>query len=138
MNVSGKFEIITASIGAVCGYFFGGLDIMLQVFCIILILDTLSGMAKGFLNGTYESKLFRTGLLKKSGYMLAIILAVQLDKILGDIGALRGALLFCFIANEGTSIIENLGEMGVPIPEQVVNAIAVLKNKANNDSLVNK
>lgn len=65
--------------------------------------------------------------------MLAIILAVQLDKILGDTGALRGALLFCFIANESTSIVENLGEIGVPIPDAVKNAIAVLRNKSNNN-----
>lgn len=127
-------KAIIAATGAVCGYIFGGLDIILQVFCIILVLDTLSGMIKSFSNGTYESKKFRKGLWQKCSYMLAIILAVQLDKILGDIGALRGALLFCFIANEGTSIIENLGEMGVPIPDPIINAIAVLKSKYSNNS----
>lgn len=126
-------KFILALIGAACGYFLGGFDIMLQSFCIILTVDTVSGMIKGFVTGTYESKKFRKGLLKKSGYMLAIILAVQLDIILGNTGTLRGALLFCFITNEGTSVIENLGEMGIPIPAPIVNAIAVLKNKSKDD-----
>lgn len=126
-------KAIIAGLGAICGYIFGGLDLFLQAFCIILVADTVSGMIKGFATGTYQSKKFRLGLFKKCGYMLAIILAVQLDKILGDTGALRGALLFCFIANEATSIIENLGEIGVPIPEALKNAISILKNKSNNN-----
>lgn len=132
-NLKDKSEIIIALTGAACGYLFGGLDMLIQVFAIILIVDTISGMIKSYLNGTYESKLFRKGLWKKSGYMLAVILAVQLDKLMGDTGALRSALLFCFIANEGTSIIENLGEMGVPIPDTIMNAIAVLKSRGESN-----
>lgn len=124
-----KFNIIFAAIGAVIGYLFGGLDTLLEVFCIILILDTFTGMFKYYYKGEYQSKLFRKGLWKKCGYMLAVILAVQLDRLIGDTGALRSALLFCLIANEGTSIVENLGEIGVPFPETIINAIYVLKDK---------
>ncbi|WP_302569748.1 holin family protein [uncultured Clostridium sp.] len=128
-----KFNIILASIGAVTGYLFGGLDTLIEVFCIILVLDTITGMIKYYSKGEYQSKLFRQGLWKKCGYMLAIILTVQLDRLMGDSGALRTALLFCVIANEGTSIIENLGEMGVPFPDTIINAIHVLKNKSKNN-----
>ncbi len=129
-----KFNIIFAAIGAVIGYLFGGLDTLLEVFCIILILDTFTGMFKYYYKGEYQSKLFRKGLWKKCGYMLAVILAVQLDRLIGDTGALRSALLFCLIANEGTSIVENLGEIGVPFPETIINAIYVLKDKGEKNS----
>lgn len=129
-----KFNIIFAASGAVIGYLFGGLDTLLEVFCIILILDTFTGMFKYYYKGEYQSKLFRKGLWKKCGYMLAVILAVQLDRLIGDTGALRSALLFCLIANEGTSIVENLGEIGVPFPETIVNAIYVLKDKGEKNS----
>ena len=134
-----KFNIIFASTGAILGYLFGGLDTLLEVFCIILILDTFTGMFKYYYKGEYQSKLFRKGLWKKCGYMLAIILTVQLDRLMGSTGALRTAILFCLIANEGTSIIENLGELGVPFPESIINAINILKNRSenNNDELVN-
>lgn len=129
-----KFNIIFAASGAVIGYLFGGLDTLLEVFCIILILDAFTGMFKYYYKGEYQSKLFRKGLWKKCGYMLAVILAVQLDRLIGDTGALRSALLFCLIANEGTSIVENLGEIGVPFPETIVNAIYVLKDKGEKNS----
>ena len=128
-----KFNIILASIGAVTGYLFGGLDTLIEVFCIILQLDTITGMIKYYSKGEYQSKLFRQGLWKKCGYMLAIILTVQLDRLMGDYGALRTALLFCVIANEGTSVIENLGEIEVPFPDIIIKAIHVLKNKSKNN-----
>lgn len=130
-----KLKYIIAALGGVLGYLFGGLDILLEVFAMILIIDTVTGMLKNFALGTYESKKFRQGLIKKSGYMLAIILAVQLDRLMGDTGALRSALLFLLIANEGTSIIENLGEIGVPFPEPIINSIAILRNKSKDNSI---
>ena len=93
-------------------------------------------MIKSYLNGTYSSKLFRAGLLKKCGYMLAVILAVQLDKLTGNTGALRGAMLLFSVANEGTSIIENLGEIGIPFPDPIVNAIAVLRKKTEEVNVI--
>lgn len=124
-----KFTVTLSILGGMAGWLFGGLDDLLNVFVTVLIVDTVTGMIKNYSFGTYESKLFRRGLVKKSGYMLAIILAVCLDRLTGQTGVLRTALLFCFIANEGTSIIENLGELGVPFPKQVIDAIAVLKKK---------
>lgn len=130
-----KLKYIIAALGGALGYLFGGLDILLEVFAMILIIDTVTGMLKNFALGTYESKKFRQGLIKKSGYMLAIILAVQLDRLMGDTGALRSALLFLLIANEGTSVIENLGEIGVPFPEPIINSIAILRNKSKDNSI---
>lgn len=132
--MSDKMRVFISLLGGVFGYLFGGLDALLEVFAIILIIDTATGMFKHYVLGTYESKKFRQGFVKKSGYMLALILAVQLDRIMGDSGALRSALLFCFIANESASIVENLGEIGVPIPPILSKGIAILKDKAEPDS----
>jgi toxin secretion/phage lysis holin len=128
-----RVKVILSILGGITGYLFGGLDALLEAFTIILIVDTITGMSKSYYKGTYRSKKFRQGLWKKMGYMLAIILAVQLDRILGNTGTLRTALLFCFIANESTSIIENLGEMGVPIPNILARSIAILKDKSESN-----
>lgn len=132
MALDEKIGAIITFCGGVLGYFFGGLDVFLSTFAVILIIDTFTGMLKSYILGDYSSKLFRIGLLKKCGYMLAVLLAVQLDHITGDTGALRGAMILLSIANEGTSIIENLGEIGIQFPEPIVNAIAVLKKKSND------
>lgn len=129
MKLNEKFLTIVTFCGGVLGYFLGGLDHLIDAFAVILVVDTFTGMLKSCMKGTYSSKLFRTGLLKKCGYMLAVMLAVQLDNITGDSGTLRGAMIIFSIANEGASIVENLGEIGVPFPDVIVNSIAVLKKE---------
>lgn len=128
-----KIAVILSIIGGIAGWLFGGLDELLNIFITVLVVDTVTGMVKNYYFGTYASSLFRRGLIKKSGYMLAVILAVCLDRMTGQTGVLRSSLLVLFVTNEATSIVENLGEMGVPIPERVKNAIAILKKK-NKDS----
>ena len=130
INLNEESSLLLSLCGGFIGYFLGGSDALLIAFITVLVLDTISGMIKSYANGTYSSTLFRIGLLQKCGYMLAVILSVQLDKLIGDTGALRGALLLCFVANEGTSIIENLGELGIKCPAPIMNAIAVLRQKS--------
>lgn len=55
-------KVVLAATGATVGYIFGGLDLLLEAFCIILVADTIAGMVKGFATGTYQSKKFRKGL----------------------------------------------------------------------------
>lgn len=120
---------VAAVIAGVASYFLGGLDSLISVFATILIIDTATGMLKGWNNGTYESKKFRQGFIKKIGYIIGIIFAVQLDVLAGSSGILRNAVITFFIANEGMSIIENLGEMGVNFPDVLKNAVKSLKDK---------
>ncbi|MDU6306412.1 MAG: phage holin family protein [Clostridium sp.] len=42
-------------------------------------------------------------------------------------------MILFFIANEGFSVIENLGIMGVPMPPVVKNAFAAIKSKAEKN-----
>lgn len=130
-------EKISMGLGVIMGfvsYFMGGLDTLLSVFATILIVDTATGMLKAWNNGNYESKEFRKGFIKKSGYLLGIIMAVQIDKLIGDNGALRSAVLTFFIANESFSILENLGEMGVHFPKVFSNAIKSLNGEEKENS----
>lgn len=120
---------VAAIIAGVASYFLGGLDSLISVFATILIIDTATGMLKGWNNGTYESKKFRQGFIKKIGYIIGIIFAVQLDVLAGSSGILRNAVITFFIANEGMSIIENLGEMGVNFPDVLKNAVKSLRDK---------
>lgn len=128
-----KFNIAIATIGAILGHLLGGLDMLLIVFLTILVIDTCTGMIKAWGLREYSSKKFRAGFLKKTGYMIAVLVAVQIDLLLGNTGILRGACLYLFIANEGTSICENLGQMGVKLPPALIQGLEILKNKGESE-----
>ena len=129
-------EYISTVLGIFTGilaYFLGGFDYLLSVFATILIIDTITGMLKAWNLGDYQSKKFRQGFIKKSGYLLGIILAVQMDILLGDKGVLRDSVVTFFVANESFSIIENLGQMGVKFPEIFTNALKALSKEETED-----
>lgn len=129
-----QISAIAGVIGGCVAYLVGGFDSLLSVFAVILILDTAAGMIKALKNGQYESKKFRSGIVNKLSYIIGIILAVQIDILMGGTGILRDSIITFFVANEAMSIIENLGEMGVVFPQIVQNAIKSLKDKSDINS----
>ena len=83
--------------------------------------------------GSLESKAGWKGLLRKGGTLLVVLVACRLDIELGTT-YIRDAVVIAFMVNEVVSLIENVGLMGVPIPEPILNGIDILKKK----SILNK
>ena len=70
-------------------------------------------------NGEVSSNKSRKDLLKKAMFLSMILIEHWLDKInlIPDNSmSFRMLVLVFIIANEGISILENISEMGVPIP----------------------
>lgn len=126
-----------ASIGTGILYLVGGWDEALLTLVILMGVDYLTGLicALVFNNspktntGAGSSKAGFVGLLKKVGILACVVLAVQLDKLVGTDATCRTGVILFFIGNEGLSIVENLGLMGVPMPSFIKNALELLKSK---------
>lgn len=131
-----------AGIGTFLTFIFGDWDVALQCLVIAVALDYLSGVIKAFVNKELSSKIGFKGLLKKVGVFVIVALAVLIDRITGESGMVRTLVIYYFVANEGLSIVENLGEAGLPIPDVIKKALKSLKNeskgKSNDKKLSNK
>jgi len=122
--------------GAAVAALLGGWDMALQTLCVFMAIDYISGLIVAGVfkastkskSGALESRAGLKGLLRKTAMLCAVLMAYYLDRVAGT-DFVRDATCMAFIANEALSIIENMGLMGVPIPEVIVNAIDVLKSK---------
>ena len=83
-------------------------------------------------DGALESRAGWKGLCRKGVSLLVVLVACRLDMVTGST-FIRDATVIAFIANETISIVENAGLMGVPIPEVVVKAIDILKQKSDTN-----
>lgn len=127
---------ILGIVGAAITALLGGWDMALKTLCIFMAIDYVSGLIVAGVfkastkseSGALESRAGLKGLLRKMAMLYAVLMAYYLDKVAGT-DFVRDATCMGFIANEALSIIENMGLMGVPIPEVIVNAIDVLKGK---------
>lgn len=117
----------------------GGWDVTLQVLVGFMAADYITGLVVAGVfhnsgkteNGALESRAGFKGLVRKCGILLLVFLAVMLDRATGY-GFIRPAVCLFFIANEGLSILENLGLMGVPYPAFLKNMLEALKKQGDD------
>lgn len=112
-------------------YLLGGFDIALSCLLLAIVLDYISGMFKAFITKQVSSKVGFKGILKKVAILLVVMLAVLVDRVTGETGAIRTLVIYYFVANEGLSILENLGQADVPIPQSIKKALKALKKESN-------
>ena len=133
--------IAAGFIGSALASLFGGWDMGLATLCIFMAVDYITGLicAAVFHNspksksGTLESGACIKGLLRKGGVLLVVLVAHRLDVTLLDTSYLRDAVCISFMLGEAISITENLGRMGVPIPEPLARAMEALRQKGDAD-----
>jgi toxin secretion/phage lysis holin len=124
-SITGGFSITLA-------YLLGGLDNLVAAFAIFMACDYITGLMVGGKEGKISSKRSLRGLGKKVGMITFVIVANQLDIIVGnDEGFLRNAMLLFLIGTEGISIAENLGKLGIKVPPFLIKALEQLSDKGD-------
>jgi toxin secretion/phage lysis holin len=107
----------------------GGWDKTLEILLIFIVIDYITGVAAAVKTKTLKSSTGYEGILKKATMFLVVIIAAQLDRISNNsAGLFRTATAFFFIANDGLSIIENIGELGVKLPAFLTRSLEKLKD----------
>lgn len=110
-------------------YIIGGWDVSVQIFLTFVVLDIITGLICGYKAKNISSQKSKEGVIKKLGYIIAIILSVGVDRLLGQQGIFRTMVIYYLVATDGISIIENLAIMGIPLPEKIKNSLSNIKNK---------
>jgi len=122
-------KTIVAVGGAAASYLFGGWSSLLSILLTFVVLDYVSGVAAAAREGRLNSEVGMWGIAKKVGIFAIVAAAHLVDRALGDAHLFRDAAIFFFLANELLSVIENAGQLGVPIPPVLRQAVEVLRGK---------
>lgn len=129
---------ILSAIGSFIAEHLGGFDTLMKALLMFLFVDYITGLAVAFIfhkstktkNGGASSLVGFKGIVKKLCMLLLVGLAVELDRIIG-VDYTRSLAIMFFIGNEGISVLENMGLMGVPYPEFLHKALETMKDKAD-------
>lgn len=128
-----------AAAGSVIANALGGWDSALRVLVAMMVADYVTGVLVALIwhksnktdDGTLSSKAGFKGLCKKGVIILIVWLAVLLDDAMGA-NYVRTAVILFFIGNEGLSLFENVGLMGMPYPAFLKKALQALRDKGDN------
>lgn len=127
-------QIVFASIGAWFGWFLGGYDGFLYALISFVVIDYLLGVMCAIIEKHLSSDVGARGIFKKVVIFSLVGVAHIIDQnIIGDGGAIRTAVIFFYLSNEGISIIENATRLGLPIPEKLRDILEQLKDGGDKD-----
>lgn len=127
-------------IGSGIAALFGGWDVSLQCLLWFMAIDYISGLiVAGVFRksnkteaGGLESRAGFKGLCRKVAVLALVLMAHYLDMVVGTDFA-RDAVCIGFIVNEGLSILENVGLMGITYPAAIRKALDVLSQRAEGE-----
>ena len=92
---------------------------------ILITIDILTGLVIAWRNGDFKSSIMRTGLSKKFGELVYVLVGILTKFALGTELILYFTVIYICLM-ELSSLAENCAKLGVEIPEK-------LKEKLNND-----
>lgn len=127
--ISEKIGVIGAIIGTFLTWLFGGWEIGLQILIVCMVLDYIMGLMCGYKGKELNSKIGFDGLKRKFTILIILILAVLLDRLMGQELVFRTIVIYFYVGMEGLSILENAAKLNVPIPRKLKNALVQLHEK---------
>ena len=126
-------QLAIAAIGGVLGGVLGGLDGFLYALIAFVVIDYITGVMCAVVDKKLSSEVGFRGIFKKILIFCMVamghLIDTQLLGIAGDGGsAIRTAVIFFYLANEGISLLENTTRLGLPVPEKLKTVLAQLHN----------
>lgn len=122
---------LTVLVGGYLTSLLGGWDMAIKILAIFVVLDYIVGVMAACVQKRVDSQVGFLGIMKKILIFVAIIVCYQIDLLIGQ-DILRNLAIFFYIANEGISILENLGRAGLEYPPAIKDALVQLRGEKYN------
>ena len=133
-NVIDKIELAFAAFGGFLGWFWGGFDGFLYALIVFVVLDYFTGLLAAGVRRELSSEIGFKGIAKKACIFILVGLANIVDtQVIGNGSAIRTAVIFFYLSNEGLSILENSAIIGLPVPEKLKDMLLLLTEEEHHN-----
>ena len=124
-------QFIFTAIGGWLGYFLGGCDGLLYALVLFAVADYITGVMCAVSDKKLSSSVGFKGICRKVIIFMLVGIAHMIDvNIIATGSVLRTAVIFFYLSNEGVSLLENAGHLGLPIPEKRKAVLEQLHDRA--------
>ena len=128
-------QVILTGLGGWLGYYLGGCDGLLYALIAFVVTDYITGVMCAVADRKLSSNAGFKGICRKVLIFLLVGIANIIDiRVLGQEGVLRTAVIFFYISNEGLSLIENAGHLGLPIPGKLKSVLEQLHGRTEKEN----
>lgn len=128
------FNSTVAVVATFFTYLFGGWDAAIGILIVFMCLDYATGVIVAYQNNLLNSEVGFKGLVKKFMILVILIVAVMLDRLMNTgTWVFRTLVCYFYIANEGISLLENVSNLGVKIPDKLKDALVQLNKDESEE-----
>jgi toxin secretion/phage lysis holin len=128
-------QVVFTGIGGCLGWFLGGCDGLLYALVLFVVVDYITGVMCAAADHKLSSEVGFKGICRKVLIFLLVGIGHVLDtQIIGTGSVLRTAVIFFYLSNEGISLLENAGHLGLPIPEKLKIVLEQLHDRAEKET----
>ena len=127
-------QLIFTAVGGWLGYFLGGCDGLLYALIAFVVIDYITGVMCAVIDKKLSSAVGFKGIFRKVLIFLLVGIVNIIDvQVIGTGAVLRTAVIFFYISNEGVSLLENAGYLGLPIPAKIKTVLEQLHDRAEKE-----
>ena len=127
-------QFIFTVVGAYFGWFIGGFDGLIYALAAFVAIDYMTGIMVGIIEKKLSSSVGFRGIFKKVLIFIFVGIGHTIDfYVLKNGSAVRTAIIFFYLSNEGLSILENSSKIGLPIPNSLKNIFKDLNKEDEED-----
>ena len=127
-------QFVIAAIGGWLGWFLGGCDGLLFALIAFAAADYVTGVMCAVADKKLSSEVGFRGICRKMLIFILVGIANILDvQVIGTGSVLRTAIIFFYISNEGISLLENAGHLGLPIPAKLKAVLEQLHDRSESE-----
>ena len=127
-------QVVFAAVGGGIGWFLGGADGFLYALIAFVVIDYITGIMCAIVDKKLSSEVGFKGIFKKVLIFIMVGIGNIIDvQVLGQAGVLRTAVIFFYLSNEGVSMLENAGHLGLPIPAKLKEVLEQLHDRSGKE-----
>lgn len=119
-----------AAVGGFFGWVMGGFDGFLYALVVFVTVDYLTGLMAASVEKMLSSEVGFKGIFKKVVIFCLVAVGHIIDSyVIRNGSALRTAVVFFYLSNEGISILENASRIGLPVPGKLKAVLKQLRDE---------
>ena len=129
-----SIQAVFMAIGGWLGWYLGGCDGLLYALLGFVVMDYITGVMCAVVDKKLSSAVGFRGIFKKVLIFILVGVGNIIDvQVLGQAGVLRTAVIFFYLSNEGVSLLENAGHLGLPIPAKLKAVLEQLHDRSEKE-----
>ncbi len=126
-------QLALSAVGGALGWFFGGMDGLIYALLVFVTADYITGVMCAIADKKLSSEVGFKGICKKVLIFVMVGIGHIMDTyLIGNGEVLRTAVIFFYCSNEGVSMLENAGHLGLPIPAKLKDILEQLHDRTED------